>query len=166
MSYNSLKQRIQFFDSSAFLILARAPVTLYGGGKTRCRSNISNTIQSAEVTPASSCAHPVASSSLQTTINMTQGVHTTSKVQLLDGCKYYQVLTEANRSATYSDWSPMRCDQELHGWYRFAGQAGNRMSNFCPNSGTSAYKCGSYYQGWIPSGALPTVYQGLLGLST
>ena len=148
------------------LFSARAPIVVFGGNQTHCDKNISITIPSMVVAPAASSAYAGATSYPQMSIHMTQSVQTTSKVQALDGCKYYQVLTEADRGATYSDWSSYRCDQELYGWYRFMGQAGNRMSNFCPNSGSYAYRCGSYYQGWIPSGALPTVYQGLLQLLT
>ena len=82
-------------------------------------------------------------------------------MQALDGCKYYQVLDEADRASTYRDWSPYRCDQELYGWYRFMGKAGNRLSTTCPSSSGYNYWCGSYYQGWIQYGGMPAQYQGL-----
>ena len=82
-------------------------------------------------------------------------------MQVLDGCKYYQVLAEADRASTYSDWSSYRCDQELYGWYRFMGKAGNRLSTTCPRSSGNGYWCGSYYQGWIQYGGMPAQYQGL-----
>ena len=69
--------------------------------------------------------------------------------QRFDGCKYYQVLSDQSRSVAYHDWSSFRCDKELFGWYRFMGQAGNRMLTFCPAGQQSHYKCGSFYQGWL-----------------
>ena len=81
---------------------------------------------------------------------------------MIDGCKKYQILNNPDRVSTYSDWSSYRCDTELYGWYRFQGVAGNRMLNYCPNRKGNAYNCGSYHQGWIMSGAMPTVADGKL----
>lgn len=85
---------------------------------------------------------------------------TTDILQTLNGCNYYKVLSEPDRAATYSDGSYHRCDQQLYGWYRFMGQAGNRMINYCPNTGGYTYRCGTQYQGWISYNSHPHPYSG------
>ena len=78
----------------------------------------------------------------------------------LDGCKYYQVLSDQTRLNTYSDWSSNRCDNNLNGWYRFMADAGNRMASYCPAQyGSSRYFCGAYWQGWLYN-SHPNEYEG------
>ena len=89
---------------------------------------------------------------------------TTQPPQKLDGCKHYQLLSDATRTVTYNDGSNKKCDDKLYGWYRFTGDAGNRILDYCPRtantSANQTYICGSEMQGWIPSGSMPSIYQG------
>ncbi len=87
---------------------------------------------------------------------------TTPASQSVDGCRHYQTLSEGGRAVTdTSYWNYRQCDDKLYGWYRFMGNAGNRMLDYCPlATGSSGHKCGAYYQGWITSGSKPSVYDG------
>ena len=87
---------------------------------------------------------------------------TTPGAYLIDGCKNYQVLGNQDRLSTYYDWSSFRCDKEIYGWYRFMAGAGDRLLDYCPNRYGNFYRCGSYYQGWISSGATPSASQGMI----
>ena len=60
-------------------------------------------------------------------------------------CPQYENLTDAER----------KCDQSLHGWYRFHGDARRKMMTTCP----SVNKCGGSYSAWLNDDH-PTVAQG------
>jgi len=124
---------------------------IYGKNDTHCTSPYQH---HASIAPS-----PTRSLTPKTTgyPQMVSSVPTIPPVQALDGCQYYQVLSEADRASSYYDWSSYRCDRELYGWYRFMGSAGNRMQNTCPQTGS--YRCGSYYQGWL-QGSMPSQYEG------
>ncbi|XP_065066550.1 uncharacterized protein LOC135692386 [Rhopilema esculentum] len=98
----------------------------------------------------------------QSTIPPTTIAPTTPGAYLVDGCRSYQILANPDRASTYSDWSSFRCDIEVYGWYRFRGDAGHSMLDYCPNTFGNAYRCGSFYQGWISSGSRPTTTQGVV----
>jgi len=76
-----------------------------------------------------------------------------------DACKHYQILSDPRRALSYNQWYRNKCDNHLYGWYRFMGQAGNRMLNFCPWVYGSGYRCGAYYEGWLLE-SHPSVYEG------
>ena len=108
---------------------------------------------------------PTSASALEPSTSYTMDVSSTPAIVMpttpsLDGCKYYQVLSDKTRLNTYSDWSSNRCDNNLNGWYRFMADAGNRMANSCPAQyGRSRYFCGAYWQGWLYN-SHPYEYEG------
>ena len=73
-----------------------------------------------------------------------------------DACKHYQILSEPTRAFSYKGYTS-KCDSHLYGWYRFMGQAGNRMQSSCSYGPRS--RCGSHYQGWLLE-SHPSVYEG------
>ncbi|XP_065068293.1 uromodulin-like isoform X2 [Rhopilema esculentum] len=75
----------------------------------------------------------------------------------LDGCKYYQVLSESNRADYYFKRGFHGCDKHLNGWYRFMGDAGNRMLTKCPARKGSF--CAAEFQGWL-TGSNPGIHEG------
>eukprot|EP00794_Sanderia_malayensis_P015865 gene15865-17463_t len=80
-----------------------------------------------------------------------------------DACGNYRTLQDAERAVTHSEEISNRCDMNLTAaWYRFSGQAGNRLLSSCPAATTSKkYRCGSYYQGWLQaSQPHPSVSEG------
>ena len=87
---------------------------------------------------------------------------TTSVQRKTDGCKTYQVLSDKTRAVTYTGLNYQPCDNKLYGWYRFTGDAGNRMLDYCPlsMSGPRYNRCGTSMQGWIMSGSMPMGYEG------
>ena len=75
-----------------------------------------------------------------------------------DGCSNYKTLAHTDRSIDHNDWSSYRCDLFLYGWYRFTGNAGDRILSTCPAVvSTLNNSCGSYYKGWLNNQQLPTV---------
>ena len=60
-------------------------------------------------------------------------------------CPQYENLTDAKR----------KCDQSLHGWYRFHGDTGRKMMTTCP----SINKCSGRDSAWLTDDH-PTVAQG------
>ena len=130
---------------------------IYGQNGTKC----TNPRQPISPMPHYSASYYSPSTSFSSPMPSSVAVQTTPPMQALDGCHYYQVLDEADRASNFKDWSSYRCDRELYGWYRFMGKAGNRLSTSCPSSAGYHYWCGSYYQGWIPSGGMPAQYQGV-----
>ena len=77
----------------------------------------------------------------------------------VDGCKNYTVLNEADRAQGHINANNYRCDHWdlVPGWYRFQGDAGDRMADKC----VPEYHCGTYYPGWL-SGAHPTIAEGVV----
>eukprot|EP00795_Rhopilema_esculentum_P010796 gene10796-19600_t len=135
--------------------------TIYGNNTTNCLVNET----SVHVQPSTAVTFQTSSTPAYSLLTSALP-QTTSRIQALDGCKYYQVLSNNDRAVTFSDVSSYRCDKELFGWYRFMGNAGNRMMNSCPAKlGVSSNRCGSFLQGWIQNGALPSVSDGVVARS-
>ncbi|KAL9967107.1 hypothetical protein ACROYT_G025275 [Oculina patagonica] len=78
-------------------------------------------------------------------------------IHMVDGCKNYTVLSEADRAqgnAVKID----SCDGDLvTGWYRFQGAPGDRMPDTC----VLQYRCGTESPGWL-NGTHPTVAEGVV----
>ena len=78
----------------------------------------------------------------------------------MDGCKNYTVLSEVDRAQGHIviNASNYRRDRDLvPGWYRFQGDAGDRMADKC----VPVRHCGTYAPGWL-SGAHPTIAEGVV----
>ena len=77
---------------------------------------------------------------------------------LVNGCKNYSVLGEADladRKVLRSHW---RCDNELvTSWYRFQEAAGDRMPDKC----LLRSRCGTTHPGWL-NGTHPTIADGVV----
>jgi len=73
---------------------------------------------------------------------------------LVDICKYYQNLTDAERKHDYVTVNP-KCDDTLNGWYRFKGAAGTKMVTTCPWKN----RCDARNPAWL-SEKHPTVAEG------
>ena len=72
-------------------------------------------------------------------------------------CTGYSWLTQSSRNENYNSGS--YCDSSLStGWYRFGGDAGNRISTTCNSNGN---RCGTYKPGWM-KGSHPTVAEGIV----
>ncbi|XP_068722945.1 uncharacterized protein [Montipora capricornis] len=69
-------------------------------------------------------------------------------------CYNYEVLNESSRATTYQGFTFL-CDFGLSGWYRFHGEAGNRM----PQSCVPSRRCGTTEPGWL-NGSHPSVAEG------
>ena len=76
-----------------------------------------------------------------------------------DGCTDYIALSDATRSISYYDSNQYQlCDKTLETkWYRFTGQAGNRMLDYCPTA--KKRQCQTFETGWL-SGGHPRVLDG------
>lgn len=75
---------------------------------------------------------------------------------VLLGCVNYEPLSDADRAQDY--WGLIRCDKYLPKfWYRFMGDAGNKMADKC----VPKQQCGTTAPGWL-SGGHPTVAQGIV----
>ncbi|KAL9973653.1 hypothetical protein ACROYT_G020134 [Oculina patagonica] len=72
-------------------------------------------------------------------------------------CSSYTFLNESNRAKTYYDSNTRLCDDELSGWYRFGGEAGNQMADSC----VSMRHCGAGLPGWL-QGSHPSVADGVV----
>ena len=70
-------------------------------------------------------------------------------------CPQYINLTDADRKYGHGTTGHHKCDDTLHGWYRFQGDAGRKMMTACP----SINKCGGRYSAWLNDDH-PTVAQG------
>ena len=70
-------------------------------------------------------------------------------------CPQYTNLTDADRKYGPDTTGKPKCDDKLHGWYRFQGDAGKKMMNTCP----SVNKCGGRSSAWL-NASHPTVAQG------
>ena len=76
----------------------------------------------------------------------------------VDGCKNYEVLSEADRAQTNTSRNSTKCDDKLlTGWYRFQGAAGDRMADKC----VPQFHCGTDAPGWL-NGTHPTVAEGVV----
>jgi len=65
-------------------------------------------------------------------------------------CQQYQLLTESTRIASYRSRTNDYCDRYMNGWYRFWGEAGNRMLEKCPIvDSQKLFPCGAYFHGWL-----------------
>ena len=73
---------------------------------------------------------------------------------LVDICKNYQNLTDAERRHDYVT-KIAKCDNTLDSWYRFQGAAGTKMVTTCP----LIKRCGANYPAWL-NGVHPTVAEG------
>ena len=70
----------------------------------------------------------------------------------IDGCVAYKVLSEKNRAANYTG-AQGNCDQSAlitPAWYRFSGDAGDKMADSC----VKQLHCGTHAPGWL-DGVLP-----------
>ena len=76
-----------------------------------------------------------------------------------DACTNYTILSNATRSMTYYDRAqPYLCDKNLETkWFRFEGQAGNRMQDYCPTG--KQQHCQTFLAGWL-NGTHPRVLDG------
>ena len=70
-------------------------------------------------------------------------------------CPHYKNLTDPDRKYGRDTTGRPKCDDTLHGWYRFHGHAGRKMMTTCP----SFKKCGGNFPAWL-SDDHPTVAQG------
>ena len=76
----------------------------------------------------------------------------------VNGCKNYSVLGEADRAQGNALQPHWRCDNELEtGWYRFQGDAGDRMPDKC----VLRFRCGTEHPGWL-NGTHPTIADGVV----
>lgn len=76
-------------------------------------------------------------------------------------CVNYMTLSEPTRAISDQSGSVAEhCDNEVSGWYRFDGDAGDRMTDVCPAQ-PRLYRCGTYRPGWLRGGH-PTVADGIV----
>ena len=77
----------------------------------------------------------------------------------LDECSNYKVLDGADRAQDNAAQNNVRCDQrDLQvGWYRFQGDAGDKMPEQC----VPQKRCGTHAPGWL-QGAHPSVAEGVV----
>ena len=68
--------------------------------------------------------------------------------------QHYQNLSDAERKYDYVTVN-QKCDNTLHGWYRFRGAAGTKMVTTCP----PLDHCDAAFPIWL-SGGHPTVAEG------
>ena len=76
---------------------------------------------------------------------------------VVDGCKNYRVLSEADRAQGNAVRNDSYDRDLVTGWYRFQGAAGDGMPDKC----VPPYRCGTWYPGWL-NGAHPTVAEGVV----
>ena len=81
----------------------------------------------------------------------------------IDPCisRNYQILDGFDRSVANKDQSNWRCDQEhlisWPAWYRFTGEAGDRMATSCVETGS----CGTHAPGWLAD-SHPSAEEGIV----
>ena len=80
----------------------------------------------------------------------------------LSECLNYKLLKESNRAQGYSSkYRRAICDKSLtRGWYRFTGEAGDKMPNFC----VSKLRCGTHAPGWL-NASHPSVADGIVNVT-
>ena len=97
------------------------------------------------------------SSNVVTQLRSTKVPLTTANTapNLSDSCSKYKVLSDDSRFHGFKNANAESCDNNLHGWYRFMYNAGNRLLDSCQAlvNGT-ALECGADWQGWL-NGLLP-----------
>ncbi|XP_068686284.1 uncharacterized protein [Montipora foliosa] len=78
----------------------------------------------------------------------------------LDPCTSgnYKILNSSDRLVGNTDQSPLKCDRHdlIPGWYRFTGDAGDKIPNTRP---PHTHRCGTHAPGWI-NGNNPAVADG------
>ena len=81
-------------------------------------------------------------------------------VTALDPCGSgnYQIINSSDRLVGNTDKSSFKCDKHdlIPGWYRFTGDAGDKIPNTRPSH---THLCGTHAPGWI-SGGNPAVADG------
>ncbi|XP_068762012.1 pancreatic secretory granule membrane major glycoprotein GP2-like [Montipora capricornis] len=70
----------------------------------------------------------------------------------------YQTITSSDRLVGNTDQCSVKCDRDdlIPGWYRFTGDAGDKIPNTRPQR---AHRCGTHAPGWI-NGSNPAVANG------
>ena len=77
---------------------------------------------------------------------------------LANPCQGYKTLSDASRSARSISLSTTN-DNNIYGWYRFTGDAGDKMAEYEVRWKNSVYRCASRAHGWL-NGALPSQTEG------
>ena len=77
---------------------------------------------------------------------------------MVNPCQGYKTLTDASRSARYTVGS-ITNDNNIYGWYRFMGNAGDKMADHELRWTYNVYRCASRAHGWL-NGALPSQSEG------
>ena len=73
-------------------------------------------------------------------------------------CQGYKNLTDASRSARYiAGW--ITNDNNVYGWYRFMGDAGDKLAEYELKWNNGIYRCTSRAHGWL-NGDLPSQSEG------
>ena len=73
-------------------------------------------------------------------------------------CSSYNLLTETNRTVSFSTKANSSCDRDLtKEWYRFSDAAGKQMSESC----TPLHRCGTHATGWL-NGTHPSLGEGIV----
>ena len=67
---------------------------------------------------------------------------------LANPCQSYKTLSDASRSAR-STSGPTTDDNSINGWYRFMGDAGDRLAEYEVKWANGVYRCGSRAHGWM-----------------
>ena len=78
---------------------------------------------------------------------------------LANPCYGYSQLSDASRSVRSTPGYYTDDTGISQGWYRFTGDAGDRMAEHAVKWDTYTYRCGSLAHGWL-NGNLPSTYQG------
>ena len=73
-------------------------------------------------------------------------------------CAGYKILSDASRSARNTAWSVTN-DNSIYGWYRFTGDAGDRLAEHEVKWTSGVYRCASYAHGWL-NGNHPSTSDG------
>ena len=72
-------------------------------------------------------------------------------------CSDHQILDDSDRAASFYDRAVIKCDNNLNGWYRFKGPAGDQLSEHC----VPKIHCGTHSTGWL-NGTHPAVNDGVV----
>ena len=63
-------------------------------------------------------------------------------------CQGYKTLSDSSRSARSLAGSTTN-DNNIYGWYRFMGDAGDKMAEYELNWNSGVYRCASLAHGWL-----------------